>query len=90
MINSIEKKKAFFANSNIEVLNHGINNRMNMLIPYSFHETLKEKVLADKLSNEKSPFCPGKFLKEWILDQITFIKMLVMGNITGEQAKQFC
>ena len=89
IMNGIEKKKTKYANSNIDVENHALNNRMNFLISSSRHDSLMEKVLAEKIK-DASTFYPGKFLKEKVLDQITSIQVLVMGNTTKESAKQFC
>ena len=66
-MNSIEKKKTKYANANIDVYDHGVNNRMNLLFPSSKHDSLMEKVLTEKLNDLKN-FCPGKFLKERVLD----------------------
>ena len=49
VMHSIEKKRAKFANSNIEVENAALNNRILLLIPHTFHDSLMEDVLTEKL-----------------------------------------
>ena len=70
VIHSIEKKRVKYANSNIEVENHAMNNRILLLIPHTYHESMMENVLTEKLNNPseiQENFCPGQFLREKIL-----------------------
>ena len=45
VMNSIEKTKATFANSNIEVSSHAEHNRKLFIMPHLFHDLLIEKEL---------------------------------------------
>ena len=67
----MEKIKSLYANGNLEVDDHAMNNRLLFLIPHTFHDSLMEKVLVKKLKqrqNGDKSYCPGKFLKDKILD----------------------
>ena len=46
VLNSMEKVKQEYANSNLEVEDHAVNNRLLFLIPHTFHDSLMEKVLT--------------------------------------------
>ena len=85
--NSIEKKKTEYANNNIEASSYAANNRLLFLIPHTFHDSLMEKVLTEQLEKRETGntnFCPGTFLRERILDQISSIQLLVFGNSSKE------
>ena len=76
VLNSIEKCKIEKANSNIEVDSYAVNNRLLFLLPHTFHSSLIEEVLVTKLQEREdgqTDFCPGKFLRERILDKISSI-----------------
>ena len=50
VINSMEKKRAKYANSDVEVDAHAFNNRLLLLIPHTFHYSKMETVLKDQLN----------------------------------------
>ena len=99
--NSVEKQAASFANANMDVDSHALNNRIQFLIPHTFHATLMEKELKDKSKEieeagddfdgfKDKNFCPAKLLKEKILDQISSVQVLVFGNTSQVDALKFC
>ena len=61
-----------------------------MLIPHSFHDSLMEKELSELLEKgedfdpKEDKFCPGLFLKDKILKNISSIQVLVFGNTTEQ------
>lgn len=74
--NVMGDKKSEFANANSQVGDHATNNRLNFLFPHTFHSSLMEKALSTKIEADAGgteDFCPGKLLKEKILDQITSV-----------------
>ena len=88
-MNALEKKKTKYANSNIDVDDHGTNNRINYLVPTSCHDSHMVKFLSEKLK-KPNQFCPGKFLKQKVFDRVTSVQVLIMGNTSQEQANNFC
>lgn len=92
-MNSIEKQKTKYANSNMECTDYSGHNRLLFLLPHTYNDALKEKVLEDYLEDEekvKSEFDPGKFLKEKIIDNISSIQTLIYGNTSEESSVEFC
>ena len=93
MQNAMEKSKTKYANANTMVDDHATNNRLLFLFPHTFHDAILEKAVADKLDSDAAgtaAFCPGKFLKEKILDQITSVQVLIFGNTSERDAVDFC
>ena len=45
VVNSMEKIKSEYANSNLEVGDQATNNRLLFLLPHTFHASLMAKVL---------------------------------------------
>ena len=81
--NVMGKKKSDYANANSAVSDHSANNRLLFLLPHTFHNSLMEKALTKKIEANAAgtaDFCPGKLLKEKILDQITSVQVLFFGN----------
>ena len=84
---SIEMKKSDYANNNTECTEYAMHNRLLFLFPHTFHDSLMNKVLTEKLENEDSiasTFDPGKMLKEKIVDNIAAIQVLIFGNTSKE------
>ena len=92
IMNSIEKKKIKCANSSIDVEEHATSNRLLYLLPHTCHASRIEAVLSQMHNevnggaNGDTNFCPGKFLKENIIDRISSIQVLVCGNSTEKQS----
>ena len=69
--NAMEDIKTKYSNANASVDELATNNRLLFLLTHTFHATLTEKVLAEKLEEDAAgtaAFCPGKLLKEKVLD----------------------
>ena len=52
-------------------MDHATNNRLNFVFPHTFHVNLIEKALSKNIEADvggTEDFCPGKLLKEKILD----------------------
>ena len=70
-MNSVENLKSKFANTNCEIMDHAINNRLLFLLPHMFHPDLIEKELAAMLELDdeaQESINPSAFLKDKILD----------------------
>ena len=62
VMNSIEKRKSEYANTNIDVDEHATNNRLLFLLPHTYHDSLMVEVLTKRLDervNGDKSFCPG-------------------------------
>ena len=79
ILNSIEQCKSQYANNNVDVRDHTVNNRFLFLFPHTFHDGLMAKVLSDELKkseedgNVSQSFDPGMLLKEKIIDNISSV-----------------
>ena len=85
-MNNVEGLKSYFANMNVDVSDHVINNRLLYLLPHTFHPDLMEREFKRMLDEEEKQddINPSKFLREEILDQIRSVQVLVVGNSSKE------
>lgn len=90
--NSYEVRYKRYKNANVDVETRCNNNRLLFLQPGTFHASHMEHLLKPLISAEtiSSEFCPGKFLAERILGKIGSMRVLITGNTSIEQAKEFC
>ena len=96
LLQSMQKKKESYSNSNLEADYRGHNNRDLFLKPHKFHDSFLAKLLGKEIEalseqedGEAYDFDVGSFLKTKVLDNITQIQVLVFGNTTETQAKDF-
>ena len=76
-MNSMEKKKDCYSNSNLEADKKARNNINLFLQPHKFHDSLLAKILETEIKtlgeqedDEKYDFDVGEFLEQKILSQI--------------------
>ena len=88
---SIEKIKSEYANSGDTVDEKATNNRLLMLIPHTFHDKRVEKSLRKQIKlGPDFTYSPGVFLKEKIIENISSVQILVIGNTTKDESIKFC
>ena len=90
--NIMEEKLQEFEDANSDIADHATNNRICYLHATTFHPSLIAKAIQDYIddSGNTDSFCPGKFLKERILDEITATQIICVGNTSQQEAENFC